>query len=101
MSEFKFKLSLEIIEEPNYLLITHNIEPNSWGAYDNAPIVSVIDGITYVKIRLVENGESPESIECPLTKPEDAEYIEVTVVGVDEDGNELGEPQPGKGDKRW
>ena len=101
MEQFNFELILELIADQNYLLITNIIDAQDWGTYDNAPIVSVIDGISYVKIRLVENGEGVSNIVIPLTKPEEAQFIEVTVLGVDEDGNELGEPQPKKEKQDW
>ncbi|MBC8147699.1 MAG: hypothetical protein H8E98_06910 [Bacteroidetes bacterium] len=101
MSEFNFELNLAEITEPEYLLTVHSLEPEGWSTFDDEPKISEKDGITYVTIRLIEDGEIVPDIEIPLTKPENADHIEVTVKAVDEDGNDLGEPKPKKIDKIW
>ncbi|MCF8298185.1 MAG: hypothetical protein K9J13_11615 [Saprospiraceae bacterium] len=101
MSQFNFELNIVELEEADYLLTTQLLEPEAWSPFDDEPIVTVKDEITYITIRLIEDGEIVPEIEIPLMKPENAQYIIVTVFGVNAEGHELDEPQPGKNKINW
>ncbi len=101
MNEFSPHLYLEENADPDYTLGIMIPVSNDWGEFDAEPIVSVENGITYVTIRLIENGNGVQDFQISLTKPENAVNIEVTVKGVDEEGNDLGEPQPRKNERKW
>ena len=88
MYEFNFSIDLKEISDPNYNLIVSFVDAEDWGEF-NYPQITVDSGITYVAICLIENGNSVPDMEIPLTKPEDADHIEVTVKAVDEDGNSI------------